>query len=368
MKSVRHFVNDHRGGLARYVERLVQAQYEQGQRDIEVYGPHRLALPEAVRLTPYRERSTRWGVNQWQFALQAVLQRGGSAIRHMHSLALGPVDLQTIHGFYTRNWIAKHEAVSSTALARAQFRLLSRLERNALHESKAVVFLSKDNRAYAEEVLGVRRPSAFHVIPQGVDSTIFAPVPRAERQTLRSARFPDLNPSARWLLFVGHDFFGKGLLRILSALRAAPAAANKSRTLELLVYGDDPSNLPRARELAQGLELSVRFGLSQESLRDAYALSDALVMDSVSEGNPLVLLEAMSSGCVPYVTRFGGVEDTITSGTDGWIARDAAELCAAALEAEPSQLEKLSKQAIARARLRSWATVASEYEKLYASL
>jgi glycosyltransferase involved in cell wall biosynthesis len=51
----------------------------------------------------------------------------------------------------------------------------------------------------------------------------------------------------------------------------------------------------------------------------AYAWADVIVLPSLNEGLPLTLLEGMSLGVVPIVSRAGGVEEAVRDGIDGWV-------------------------------------------------
>ncbi len=367
---VRHFVNDHRGGLGRYVELLVAAQVEQGSKDLAVFGPSRLKLPNGVGRDVYDDSYRFWGVNQWKFAVLAGSRnlRPTRTISHMHSLAFGPVDVQSVHTFYTRNWRARHANFFRVSpVARAQFELLTRLERNSLRKARIVVFASTECRRYAEEELGMPRSRRSVIIPQAVDSSIYVPLPLDQRDVKRTTHYPDLNSKARWLLFVGNDFDGKGLLRILDGMRTAKIAA--SPQVELLVFGTDPGNEFRARVSAQEIPgFRAHFLGGSPALRETYALCDALVMDSVSETGPLVMIEAMASGCVPFMTPCGSVRDTIQDGKNGRIFQESTSLARSVLETDSATLSAMSPKAVESVRDRTWKNVARAYEPIYAEI
>ena len=88
-------------------------------------------------------------------------------------------------------------------------------------------------------------------------------------------------------------------------------------------------------------------------------------MDSKSEAGPLVLLEAMASGCVPVVTAFGMVPEIVQSAQHGMICEDSAELVRVALSVEPQAVLEMSAEATHTGAQRSWGAAAAEYALLY---
>ncbi len=350
--KVLHFVNDDRGGVGRYVESLVAAQLLRGN-EVGVMGPRALNVPGAVLLHGYRPVRFAYGLNQWKFAAASAFVQSSGRLRHSHSPHFGMPDVHTFHGFYARNWLFKNRRDAARLPARAQFEALSALEFRLIRRSRAAVFVSSENRDYVESELGIRRPGSFHVILPGVDCAAFRP-----RREAR-AEFPQVDPAARWAVFAGHDYDGKGLLRLLE--QPLPG-------VELLVFGDDPPNRARAVERAARSGISAHFMADGSRLRDAFGAADALVMDSRSEGFPLVLFEAMASGCVPFVTSFAGVSDAFEDGRQGRVLADAAGIARALGEARPEELQRMSGAARERVLARSWGKVAEEYAELYRTL
>jgi glycosyltransferase involved in cell wall biosynthesis len=373
MKPVTHFVSEGHGGMSRYVARLVAAQIAMRRRRVEVFGPPTLQLPPGVPVRPYAPIHQPRGLNHWKFLLATAIVgtgRGSSGeLHHTHSLVTTASDVHTFHGFYTRDWLTKAGLDRSTAwyaASRLQFELLRRVERSLLRRARTVVFVSSDDREYAERHLDAEKARAGHVIFPGVDGDRYSPELRRHKYDERRQRFPDVSPDARWLLFVGYDFSGKGLFRILTELTRVERTAGDG--YELLTFGGSSLEQGRARELARGAGIRAHVFLDDSRLLEAFGLSDVLVMDSVSEGFPQVLLEAMASGCVPVVTRFGGVRDAIQDGVNGIVGETAADLVHVALTADEATLLAMSERAHRAACRRSWRVVADDYEAVYGAL
>lgn len=116
------------------------------------------------------------------------------------------------------------------------------------------------------------------------------------------------------LVFCGRLVENKGLLPLLQALLRLPAST-------LLVIGDGPE-LMRAKEfaLAHNLEHRVTFvgwlPTSTDVMR-AIASGRIFVMNSASEGNPRVAVEAMAVGLPILATRVGIMPDIVQDGVNG---------------------------------------------------
>ncbi len=376
MNPVRHSVADDHGGVARYVEQLVAAQVAARGRRVEVFGPVALRLPTAVERFPYRPIHRPLALDHWKFALLAAAQASriaGGMLHHAHGLTFTGADVYTVHGFYTREWLARtgrrpNFSHPMRILSRLHFELMRRLERRSLSTARHVVFVSTENLCYAENVLGLARPSAVHIVFPGVDSDRYSPSLREAKAHERWMRFPEISAQARWLLFVGHDYTRKGLLRLLPALAEMASILGCSGTYEILVFGRDPFHRRTAQALARSSGVSAQFFSDDSSLLAAFALSDVLLMDSVSEGFPLVLLEAMASGCVPVVSPCGGVSDCIRDGVNGIVRASAAEIAQVALTIADDALASMSAHARRDACDWHWARVATAYERIYAAV
>lgn len=143
-------------------------------------------------------------------------------------------------------------------------------------------------------------PRNIHVIYNAIDSSRFIPAESGQRQILRQ-QF-DLPASATVLCFVGSGFERKGLAAAIRAI--APTDRY------LLVVGQDKAE-QQYRALAQSLGCAgrVRFcGMQKETL-PFYQAADALLLPTLYDPFPNVILEAMACG-LPVITSetCGGAE------------------------------------------------------------
>ena len=106
------------------------------------------------------------------------------------------------------------------------------------------------------------------------------------------------------------------LLTMLAALRERGVDA----LLLLVGDGDDRERLEqRAHDL--GLARSCLLVGYQEAVAPWYAICDAVVLTSVSEGTPVTIIEALAAGRPVVATRVGGVPDVVEEGETGFLVR-----------------------------------------------
>jgi glycosyltransferase involved in cell wall biosynthesis len=101
-------------------------------------------------------------------------------------------------------------------------------------------------------------------------------------------------------------------------LRAAARLAARDPTVHFLVVGDGPER-PRLEALVAELGLGDRVDLLglRADARAVIAELDVLVVSSLSDGAPLVVLEAMEAEVPVVASAVGGLPDQIDHGADG---------------------------------------------------
>jgi glycosyltransferase involved in cell wall biosynthesis len=112
-------------------------------------------------------------------------------------------------------------------------------------------------------------------------------------------------------------------------LRALPALLAQWPRLTCLFVGEGPchESLQQAAEQS-GVRQACRFVGATEAVTEFYAAADVVVLPSLSEGFPFVVLEALAMGKPVVATRVNGVPEIIEDGRTGLLVepRDAAAL------------------------------------------
>jgi len=202
------------------------------------------------------------------------------------------------------------------------------------------------------------------VIHNGVNIDEFKPDPQTRFEVRR--RY-DVKERDIMMLWVGHDFRGKGLE---FAIKALPMVSNDVKLF--VVGGDNPS---RYKQLAQefGVSDRVLFLGRSTNVSQWYAASDIFVFPTAYEGCPLVVLEAMATGIPAITTRIAGAAELISDGYDGVLFddhTDAGEIAQKInlLSEDQGLRETIGSNARKTAEDYSWDKVALRTMEVYQSL
>lgn len=140
----------------------------------------------------------------------------------------------------------------------------------------------------------------------------------------------------------------KGVLEVLEAFQLV----NQEQSHLVLMYvGDGPQRSELTQRMTElGIERKVIFAGYQEKMLGFYKAIDILVIPSLSEGLPNVMLEAMAVGIPVISTRVGAIPDVIQHGKTGWLVDpgDMVELAQQVCEVAkvPSQWQAVSQAAL----------------------
>ena len=164
----------------------------------------------------------------------------------------------------------------------------------------------------------------IHLIPCGVPTQLFTPVPRP--------------PSGRVVfLAVSRLVEKKG---VEYTLRAFARLRSQCHDVELVIVGDGPlrDRLEKlARDLRVASQVSFRGACTPDEVRALLSQSDIFVQHSVvppdgaMEGSPVAIAEASAAGLPVVVTRgCGGTEDLVIHGRTGFLVeqRDTDDMAA----------------------------------------
>ena len=301
------------GGLFRHVLDLASEQAARGHEvgiladsnaADRLTGPKFEAIEPAMKLGISRIPMGRHpGLGDWQ-AYRSVLQHAhqlnvdvlhghgakGGAYARLSARSLKKQD-QSVRAFYT-----PHGGSLNFKPGTLESRLFLKIEGLLERHTDGLVFESAyAARVYRERVSAAGAPE--RIIPNGLQPLDFADLPA--------------NPDATDFLFIGELRPIKGIDFLLDAL----AAINAERRVSATIVGSGPNGEElKQKSAALGLTSVVTFTGALPA-REGLRLGRIMVVPSLAESFPYVVLEAAAAGLPLISTSVGGIPE-IVAGTD----------------------------------------------------
>lgn len=176
--------------------------------------------------------------------------------------------------------------------------------------AKFVACISEHGRQQAMQFSDEAHWHKLKVVRCGVNPSLYAAAPAVER-------------TGRDLLFVGRLEERKGVKFLLEAMAQLKARGSDVR---LNIVGNGPQKEALQRQTAAlSLEAVVTFAGTQDEAGVAEALrhADLLVVPSLSEGLPVVIMEALASGVPVVASDVDGIPELVRDGETGWLVPPA---------------------------------------------
>ena len=154
----------------------------------------------------------------------------------------------------------------------------------------------------------------IHVIPNGLDTSVFVPVPKHEaRESLQ------ISPSERVILFSAQSLTdrrkGGALLE-----EAINRLAETEKNLTVLMVGENGKTM----QMPASVRTRVTGGLDDDkALANLYSAADVFVLPTLAENLPNGALESMACGTPPVVFDVGGCRDAVRHMETGYLAKYA---------------------------------------------
>lgn len=293
------------------------------------------ALPPTVRVFPLRRRFGAGGLSrlEYMWEVRKLYRRLERAVDFdlIHqlnpvytgiSLALSPTNKPVVLGPYVAEWPTDPDAISSSwRFARVILQSVKKSVARAQQRDAAALLVTTEE-ARRRVVKGEKRRSATFVLPHGVDSDFFNPLPAGEKESNGSIK----------ILFLANISERKGIFDMLNAFESlVPRFSNV--TLWIAGGGEDEQS---ARAIASKLECAerVRFLGRQNRQQTLELLQRAHIYCLPSHGEPfgMTVVEAMSCGLPLVVTNSGGVRWIVDNDGGIRVPEKAPEELAQALE------------------------------------
>ena len=322
---IAHVVNNLAlGGAERVVVNLAGAQVESGH-EVHVYcidGEGALAAEARKAGVIVEDLAKGPGLSAKTLAhLYNEIRRKKPDVLHTHNPSSHYYG--AVAGFLARVPVivnTRHSPVSSQAghYREAYFRWL-------LPITSSVIFVSENARAAITSQWG-RNGQSVHVIGNGVPVSRFRARPAHPGVARPRILFGTLG---RLAPVKAHDV-------LVEAFRVVHDHAPHA---ELRIYGSGPLEAALKQQCAQlGLSDCVRVEPPTDDAAEVLSAFDVFVISSLSEGQPMVVLEAMAAGLPIVSTRVGGIPEVVPEGEVGWYCDpgNADSLAQAMLAAESS--------------------------------
>ncbi|MCF8024009.1 MAG: glycosyltransferase family 4 protein [Desulfobacteraceae bacterium] len=165
----------------------------------------------------------------------------------------------------------------------------------------------------------------------------------------------------KMVLVVTRMFERKGVQYLIEAARSMDT------DWEFVIVGDGPY-LPKLRAMAANMQPRVRFTgyISGKPLMDLYQQAAIFVFPSTMENFPVVLLEAMDSGCAVITTMDRGCSEAAGDAALKVEPRNPGQIKEALIYfmGHPDAAERLSLLAQKRISELSWASIADQTQKV----
>ncbi|MHB8423036.1 MAG: GT4 family glycosyltransferase PelF [Leptospirales bacterium] len=225
--------------------------------------------------------------------------------------------LITEHGIYTRErrieialaeWIGGKTPEGGTIRPVTEtvrgfwMRIFEQMGRIVYHHADPIITLFEGNRSI--QIREGADPARIRIIPNGIDPSKMLP---------RQPKNPGEN---KIIALVGRVVPIKD---VKTFIQAAHIVREQERSVQFLILGPtdhDPGYFEECQDLLQSLSLASHLSFTGSVvLSQYYSRIDILVLTSLSEAQPLVIMEAGAAGIPVVSSRVGACEELLTGRT-----------------------------------------------------
>lgn len=285
-------------------------------------------------------------------------------------------DVPMLQMFHTLG-LMKQQIASTDEEREGDYRIKGELE--VMAAADRIIAATQAERDQLETLYGVD-PQKITIIPPGVDTHHFYPIPQDEAKEAIGIPTTD-----RMALFVGRIEPLKGVDTLIRAMAIVRKTCKTFRCPHyLVIIGGDPEEDPEemSAEMNRLQGLCQELGLSdmilflgkrgQMTLPYYYAAAEVVVMPSRYESFGMVALEAMACGTPVIASRVGGLAHLIQDGKTGYfVPSQDPEALAEKLRlvfVDKELRTRLGTQAAHYARDFCWESIASQIGDVYTDM
>jgi glycogen synthase len=188
------------------------------------------------------------------------------------------------------------------------------VEQTALRTADAVIAVSHGTRQDVLRVSDVA-PERMHVIYNGIDTTLYRPVPETDALERRG-----IDPGQPIVLFVGRITRQKGIVHLARAIPMIDPSA------QVVLLAGAPDTPEIAAEMEQAVEAAMRVRggvtwiremLPRQEVIQFYSHATVFCCPSIYEPFGIINLEAMACGAAVVASAVGGIPEVVIDGVSG---------------------------------------------------
>jgi glycosyltransferase involved in cell wall biosynthesis len=282
------------------------------------------------------------------FRLLSQIMRTNPDIVHIQNFGLGPVG--SLAKFLLRKPYLVYGQGSDVYLQWAYKTPVFLMVKNA----DAVIALTEDMKTEIRK----RYKRDIFVIPNGIDLERFQATKKDEK--------------GKTLIFIGRLHPIKGVKYLIDALAIIKKSTFNTKLI-IVGDGDERTGLEKqANILGLGEDVIFTGGIKNDQIPGYLAKSDILVLPSLSEGFPNVILEAFASGLPVIATKVRGIREIVHEGVNGYLieAENSREIADKVIQLFDDRvlMEKMSENNKIKAEGYSWEKVAPNIEEVYSKI
>jgi glycosyltransferase involved in cell wall biosynthesis len=295
--------------------------------DLEAAGIRHINVPMTRNITPLADLVSLW-------RLYRVLRKERFTIVHTHNpkpgllgqlaarLAGVPIVVNTVHGFYFNDYMAP-----------ANRRFYIFIEKLAALCSDLILSQNDEDRQTALRE-GICTPRKIQLLGNGIDLTEFNPDRFSVEEVQQKKQACGLPLDAQVVGFVGR--MAARRKGFLDFLKAGQILAGQNQKVWFLVAGETDEGKPDAVTRAAAADYGIADrcvflgNLPPEELPLIYKLINVLVLPSLFEGVPRVVMEASAMGVPAVASDVKGNREAVVAGRNGLLVPYGAPTALAA--------------------------------------